>query len=333
MLLLEKEPSPGLLRRTVNGVNYVYSSEGLHEEKEGMETFWPACNYPKTRKGFVNTANASFWVEEEGEEGEAPSGGTAKEGEGEPLILVHGGPGVDHRYFHPSISTLADTQRLIYYDLRGQGMSPESSPARPHGVMHDVDDLEALRIALELGQISLFGHSYGGHVVLAYADKYPQNVKRIVLCSTPLGESDEEIDKRIESAPITKAMEEAESEEEYDKLYYEFYYHKPPPPDVIGYNKLSMESYNTEKNKALLKSYEDDKTSLDFKGIFAGLALPVLIIAGEHDLIVNVETIGEVIEDSRNVEFQIYGESGHDPFVDEQERFAKDVNRFLSRGN
>ncbi len=319
MMLLEKEPSPGLLRLIVNGVNYVYSSEGLLEEKEGKETFWPACNYPKTTKGFMNTDDTSFWVEEEGE--------------GEPLILVHGGPGVDHRYFHPCLSTLAVKQRLIYYDLRGHGMSRESSPARPHGVMRDADDLEALRIAMGLGQIDLFGHSYGGHVVLAYAQKYPLNVRNIILVSVPLGETDEDIDRRVESAPITRKMEEAESEEEYDKLYYEFYYHKPPPADVIRFNKLSMESYNTEKNKALLKSYENDKTSLDLKTIFTDLALPVFIIAGKHDLIVNVEAIGEVIADSRNVEFQIYGESGHDPFVDEQERFAKDVNRFLSRGD
>lgn len=320
--MLEKEISPGFLNRTVSGVNYVYSSEGLLEEKEGMKTFWSACNYPRTRKGFVSTADTSFWVEEEGEENECT-----------PLVLIHGGPGVDHRYFHPSFSVVADAQRLIYYDLRAHGMSPESMPARPHGVLHDADDLEALRLATGLEQINLFGHSYGGHVALAYASRYPQNVRKIILCSTPLGETDDEIDRRIESAPITRLMEEAGSEEEYDKLYYEFYYHKPPSDDVIRYNKLSMEVYNIEKNKVLLKSYESDKTSLDFKIIFAALELPVLVIAGEHDLIVNVEAIEEVLADSKNVEYQIYGESGHDPFVDEQERFAKDVNRFLSRGD
>jgi proline iminopeptidase len=303
--------------RIFNGVKYLYSTEGFLEVKDGKETFWSACDYAKTRKGFVKTVDTWFWVEEEGE--------------GDPLILIHGGPGVDHRYFHPSFSVLAYAQKLIYYDLRGHGMSSESLPARQHGVLDDADDLELLRLAMGLEQINLFGHSYGGLVVLAYANKYPQSVKKIILCSTPLGETDEEIDKRVESASITKLMEEAESEEEYDKLYYKFYYHKPPSEDVIRYNKLSMESYNTEKNKELLKSYENDKTSFDFKNILTALELPVLVVAGKHDLIVNVEAIEEVVSDSRNVKFRVYEESGHDPFVDEQERFTKDVNRFLLR--
>ncbi|NLI98036.1 alpha/beta hydrolase [bacterium] len=305
------------ITRQSNGLSYIYSPEGFWEEGESGKKFWPACDYPKTKKRFVEKDQTIFWVEQEGE--------------GPPLVLVHGGPGVDHRYFHPCLFSLAEKRRLIYYDLRAHGMSPESSPARPHGVMQDADDLDTLRLALGLERIDLLGHSYGGLVILAYAQKRPRNAGSLILASVPLGETEEEIDRRIELAPITKKMQEAGSEDEYDKLYYEFYYHKPPPPDVVRYNKLSMESYNIEKNKALLKSYESDNISLDYKGIFTALAVPVLIIAGKHDLIVNIEAIREVIVCSDIVDFKVYEESGHDPFVDEHERFTSDVSEFLSR--
>ena len=306
----------GPLTRQSDGMNHVYSLDGFWEEKDGEKKFWAACDYPETRKGFLEAGGETFWVE--------------FEGQGQPLILVHGGPGVDHRYFHPRFSSLAETRSLIYYDMRGHYMSPQSLSSRSHGVLEDAHDLESLRKALGLDKIDLLGHSYGGHAVLAYVQKYPENVRSIILVSAPLGEADEDVDRRIESAPITKKMEEAESEEEYDKLYFQFYFHKTPPPDVLRINQLVQKAYGSLKNKLLMEAYEHDKTVLNQKGIFSGLKIPALVIAGRHDLIVNVDAIRQVVEYSSKTEFKIYEESKHDPFVDEPERFTKDVSEFLT---
>ena len=55
-------------------------------------------------------------------------------GQGQPIIVLHGGPDFDHGYLLPDLDRLADAFRLIYYDQRGRGKSadrvlPEESHA------------------------------------------------------------------------------------------------------------------------------------------------------------------------------------------------------------
>src|SRR5689334_26961 len=46
-------------------------------------------------------------------------------GKGPAVIVLHGGPDFDHRYFLPDLDRLADSFHLIYYDQRGRGMSAD----------------------------------------------------------------------------------------------------------------------------------------------------------------------------------------------------------------
>ncbi len=83
-------------------------------------------------------------------------------GKGPPLMVVHGGPGADHTYFLPWLLPLARTHRLIFIDERGSGQSERLQDASKYTVENMADDVEAVRVALGLGKISLLGHSYGG---------------------------------------------------------------------------------------------------------------------------------------------------------------------------
>ena len=47
-------------------------------------------------------------------------------GQGQPVIVLHGGPDFDHGYFLPDLDRLKDAFRLIYYDQRGRGKSAEA---------------------------------------------------------------------------------------------------------------------------------------------------------------------------------------------------------------
>ena len=82
-------------------------------------------------------------------------------GEGAPLLVMHGGPGLDHTYFRPHLDNLAKTHNVIYYDHRGNG---RSSPVQNwEGITHAtwVEDADQLRASLGHEKIFLFGHSYG----------------------------------------------------------------------------------------------------------------------------------------------------------------------------
>src|ERR1700751_4626868 len=83
-------------------------------------------------------------------------------GRGAPLVIVHGGPGASHDYFLPYLLPLARTNKLIFIDERGSGKSEKLEDVKQYTVENMAKDVEALRVALNLGKISLLGHSYGG---------------------------------------------------------------------------------------------------------------------------------------------------------------------------
>src|SRR5262249_48205718 len=105
-------------------------------------------------------------------------------GKGEPLMIVHGGPGASHDYLLPYLLPLARTNKLVFIDERGSGRSSGLEDPSGYTVQNMVEDVEAVRTALNLGKMNLLGHSYGGVLAQAYALKYQQNLSHLILCST-----------------------------------------------------------------------------------------------------------------------------------------------------
>ena len=105
-------------------------------------------------------------------------------GNGEPLMIVHGGPGASHDYFLPYLLPLARHNRLIFIDERGSGRSEKLDDVKKYTVDNMVEDVEAVRSALGLGKMNLLGHSFGGVLAQAYALKYQGNLSHLILCST-----------------------------------------------------------------------------------------------------------------------------------------------------
>lgn len=101
-------------------------------------------------------------------------------GDGEPWLLLHGGPGSGAR---PGLLAPLDLrrQRGIAPDQRGSGASRPRGGVRGNDTAALVADLEALRSHLGLVQWSVLAGSWGTVLALAYAQRYPQHVQRVVL--------------------------------------------------------------------------------------------------------------------------------------------------------
>lgn len=127
-----------------------------------------AIHHPPGRLVAVN--GTELWVEEEGE--------------GEPLLLLAGGPASSHLIFHPVFSALADRFRVLYVDYRGRGRSAPAADLGAVTFAGDVADIAALVAALGLGPVHLYGFSYGGMVAQALALDHPALVRRLVLANT-----------------------------------------------------------------------------------------------------------------------------------------------------
>ncbi len=103
-------------------------------------------------------------------------------GQGYPLLIMHGGPGMDHTSMLP-LQPCADQFTLIFYDHRCNGRSDGaevSSMTWPNLTA----DAEALRQTLGFEKWAVLGHSFGGMVALEYALRYPQSLSHLLLMDT-----------------------------------------------------------------------------------------------------------------------------------------------------
>ena len=103
-------------------------------------------------------------------------------GQGPPLLLMHGGPGLDHVSLTP-FRQLADRHTVVFYDHRCNGRST-GAPVTSMTWENLTADADALREELGFEQWAVLGHSFGGHVALEYALRYPARVSRLVLLDT-----------------------------------------------------------------------------------------------------------------------------------------------------
>ncbi len=103
-------------------------------------------------------------------------------GQGDPLVLLHGGPGLDHLSLTP-FRALADRHTVVLYDHRCNGRST-GAPVTSMTWDNLTADADALREALGFDRWAVLGHSFGGHVALEYVLRYPERVSRLVLLDT-----------------------------------------------------------------------------------------------------------------------------------------------------
>lgn len=111
--------------------------------------------------------------------------------EGIPVFVIHGGPGAGST---PYFRRLFDPNEylIVQHDQRGCGKSKPSGELSDNETQDLVEDIEQLRKQLGLDRIILFGGSWGSTLSLAYAEKYPNNIRGMVLIGIFLPTHDEE---------------------------------------------------------------------------------------------------------------------------------------------
>jgi proline iminopeptidase len=99
------------------------------------------------------------------------------------LILLHGGPGMDHSGYKPRFAPLADIAQVVYLDHRGNGRS-DPGPRETWTLAQWGDDVHAFCEAVGIARPVVLGASFGGMVALSYATRHPGHPAKLVLVST-----------------------------------------------------------------------------------------------------------------------------------------------------
>ncbi|MFN8524279.1 MAG: alpha/beta hydrolase [Chloroflexota bacterium] len=99
------------------------------------------------------------------------------------LLLLHGGPGLDHTIYKPGFFSLADLAQVIFLDHRGNGRS-EAGPRTSWNLAQWADDVRVFCEILGIERPIVLGASFGGLVAMAYATRYPEHPAKLIPVST-----------------------------------------------------------------------------------------------------------------------------------------------------
>jgi proline iminopeptidase len=255
----------------------------------------------------------------------------------EVVIVVHGGAGLPHEYFHPMLYNLSRYARLVYFDRRADMLSTTTR----HGVAtveEMSDDIDALRKSLGLDRVTLLGHSFGGTIALNYALRHPDNVKRLILVSASAavenpnaGEqrilksmSKAEVAKYNSSEDGTGASRPCERVRLRYGVLYPHYFHKLVPYD---FDRGVYTAYFDALSKK--EALASDSRAVDLRGQLGNVKAPTLVIAGKYDLVTTPDQSTELATGIPRSKLVMMEHSGHFPFFEENYLFTEWVHRFM----
>jgi proline iminopeptidase len=283
---------------------------------------------------FVTINHAKIWYE--------------TEGTGEPVILISGGPGSSHNYFHPFLSDLAGVAKVVYFDAFGRGKSDRAASKSEYTFARDVSDLEALRSALGFETITLLGHSYGGMVAEAYAIKYPSRVKRLILadtfyngemwqanndsCNRTLRNQSPEVWAKVMELRRQGLHSSAKAHQDaYQLPVGLLYFHDASKAKLLWDDPSNNDVYYAIAGDDADFLIGGDIAAVDFRLELQQLKMPVLVIAGRYDRVSIPRWALEFKRYIPHAEFKMFEESGHSPFVEEPGAFVDAVRDFLRK--
>jgi proline iminopeptidase len=264
-----------------------------------------------------------------------------------PLVVLHGGLGLDHTTLSPRLDGLtAATSAVVYVDLRGNGRSHQV--ADWHGVDHAtfVADIEAVRAVLQARglpaeRLLLFGHSYGGFLAQEYALTFPERLAGLLLCATApaMRHAEESVSRaRARATPAVRAAFDTlltgpvlddDALARGTRAVFPLYFHAPTPSMCAALLENVV-----FRAAAFNRSFGELLPTFDVRerlGQLASGATPVLLLGGDDDWLMptahTLDVLAAGLPAARRVEFAA---CGHMPFAEQPAAFEAVVLAWLS---
>ncbi|WP_226641782.1 alpha/beta fold hydrolase [Mesobacillus subterraneus] len=244
------------------------------------------------------------------------------EGKGKPMILIHGFAG-SKEYWDKIIPQLATENRVIAIDLPGHG---ESGMSKDRYAIEDMaETIKELLDHVEVNKVTMFGHSLGGYITLAFAEAYPQYLNGFSLVHSTANPDSEEA-KEVRETNAKKIQEEG-AEAFIDGLSKKLF--SPENTEVNA--KEIDETVNIglkTSEKGLVSALLAMKNRPDRNHVLKETNLPVLLIAGEQDQIIPAEKTFTVSKG--NIEKKKIQGAGHMSMYEQPEELVKVMKGFLA---
>ena len=259
-----------------------------------------------------------------------------------PLIVLHGGPGLDHHEFADYLDPLTDTVRLVLLDMRAQGESDRDAPEATWTLAQMAADVGAAAQALGAERYAVLGHSYGAFVALEQAVRNPgAAAATIVCCGVPSSRFLDDIPAKLETFEPLHLREQVRAswaseadvatEADFARLMEQqmpWHFGDPEDPRIADYTRRSAGRYAPDVLRRFASAGYGGIEVLDDLG---QVTVPMLVLAGRHDRTCPPEASEATANGAPGAQLHIFEDSGHMPFVEQPQEFLGVVRGFLRR--
>lgn len=282
------------------------------------------------KEGYIQVKGGMIWYRVFGE------------GNGTPIMMLHGGPGSTSRSFY-QFQEIGNDRPIIIFDQLGSGRSDYHEDTTLLTVDNFVEQVEAVRKELRLDKLFLHGHSWGTALALEYYLKYPQAVKAISFnspyFSTKVWKAD--ADTLIASLPdsIQQYIKTGEETQVFDSPEYEranAFFAKNFGLRTAR-RKSELDTAEAKSNKFIYRhmwgptEFTATGTLLNYDRIesLRSIKVPVLFITGEFDE-ARPQTVQRFQQMVPGAKFAVIPNAGHSTMHDNKEENTKVLKAFLA---
>jgi pimeloyl-ACP methyl ester carboxylesterase len=248
-------------------------------------------------------------------------------GTGPTVVLLHGF-GEDGDVWKHQVRFLRTHFKVLVPDIPGSGKSafiPGADIETYAEIIKLIVDIENANNNRNTG-ITLIGHSMGGYVSLAFAEKHPQYLNRLGLFhSTAFADNEEKKQARQRSIKFIRSQGSHEFlKTSIPGLFAKNFANKYPEKIAV-----LVEAAKEFTKPALIQYYEAMINRPDRTSVLQNFTKPILFIAGEHDLAVPLQSSLQQCHLPLRSYVTILHRSGHMGMWEEKQKANNAISKFL----
>ena len=262
-------------------------------------------------------------------------------GDGVPLLVLHGGPGLDHHEFGDYLDPLTERGiRLLLVDQRSCGRSERTDP-QTWTLERYAQDVVMLARALDLERWAVLGHSFGAFVALQQAVDFPgMAAATIVSGGVASMRSLDQVEANLQSFEPPELREqviaswarepEVATPEEFELLMrdqFPFHFANPMDPRIDDY--LDRTADTLYAPDVLRHFAAAGYGAIEVEDRLGEVTSPVLVLAGRLDRTCVIEAAEAIVSGIDDAQIVVFEGSGHMTFVEQPDVYIEAVSRFL----
>ena len=252
------------------------------------------------------------------------------------ILLLHGFTG-SHLNFKKMSPLLSNDLRVITIDLPGFGLTG-AIPSKDYSINSALNVINELAENLEIDKFSIGGNSMGGRVSWRYASAYPEKVYKLILIASGGAERPSQTQKS--ERPLAWKLMESNMTRNFLTLFTPKFFADQGLEKSLYDQALATRSLAEEFHDLVLMEGSRDAILFDMTGdknepnshlkLLQQIKAPTLIIHGEEDKIIDVESHLQFLKNIKDVQVKIYPRVGHLPMYEAPNLTAIDIKSFLT---